>query len=337
MAIITTTEPRVGQALALVESPAQLLNAVEWAAAHQTPVDVVIAAPRGAHGRLQLHSVAEFAQATPHVTGIGWCEARVGGGASLLRALRSLAPRVQQADVLVLGDPFSRLLQTLAPLFGGSRLVVVDDGTATLEFAERLAAREPVVRWHKGRISEADKLLARAASRSLRRAEIFTAMPVPGHTAAVLDVRRNGYHWLRALFPTPERKPGATLVGTSLVETGIIGDQAYLGAVAALVRRRDLRCYYAHRRESVAKLDAIAQLGVRVVRPLLPLEMELAQGPVTDRVLSFPSTVLHTLPIVLDGLGVEVEAQAIEAVSLSADVSDRAQNFLARAATPLAS
>lgn len=337
MAVVTPARPLHGSALALVESPAQLLNAVEWAAASEQEIDAVIVAPRGAHGRLQLHEVIDYASAAHHlVRSVEWCEARVGSGA-VLRAVRHLAPRVQRADVLVLGDPFSRLLQTIAPFFGGSRLVVVDDGTATIEFADRLAEHGPIVRWHKGRVGEADRLLARVASRALRHAEIFTAMPLAPQVARRLDVSRNEYRWLRGLFPLQERREGSTLVGTSLVETGVVDPDAYLGAVATLAGTRELRCYYAHRRESAAKLAAIAAFGIRVLRPTLPLEMELARGPVPSRVLSFPSTVLHTLPIVLAGREVAIEALPVGLETLRDEVSGRAQHFLARAAAPLAS
>jgi hypothetical protein len=65
--------------------------------------------------------------------------------------------------------------------------------------------------------------------------------------------------------------------------------------------------YLAHRREDPAKLARIADLaGVEVLRPALPLELVLRAGPVARTVVSFPSTVVHTLPVVLAGTGAEV-------------------------------
>ena len=64
--------------------------------------------------------------------------------------------------------------------------------------------------------------------------------------------------------------------------------------------------YFAHRKEGEEKLARITALGVAVIRPDLPLELVARRGPVGRLVLSFPSTVLHTLPLVLAGTGVEV-------------------------------
>ena len=43
-----------------------------------------------------------------------------------------------------------------------------------------------------------------------------------------------------------------------------------------------------------------------MVQPLLPLELVARRGPIGRRVLSFPSTVVHTLPVVLAGSASEV-------------------------------
>ena len=44
-------------------------------------------------------------------------------------------------------------------------------------------------------------------------------------------------------------------------------------------------------------------MGVQVMQPLLPLELIARRGPIGRTVLSFPSTVVHTLPVVLAGIG----------------------------------
>ncbi len=125
-------------------------------------------------------------------------------------------------------------------------------------------------------------------------------------------------------------KPTADLVGTSLVESGVVRPEAYLAAVAALAERYRIDRYLAHRKESECKLEAIAQLGVRVLRPDLPLEILARRGPVGRTVLSFPSTVVHTLPVVLAGLDVAVVVCEIAPEWYSADVTERADTFLTR-------
>jgi hypothetical protein len=46
--------------------------------------------------------------------------------------------------------------------------------------------------------------------------------------------------------------------------------------------------------------------GLEVVRPDLPLELIARRGPIGRTVLSFPSTVVHTLPLALSGTPVRV-------------------------------
>src|SRR5581483_6258509 len=66
--------------------------------------------------------------------------AAVVGSARVAQALAA-------ADRLIVGDPFSRFVQTLLPLAQPRDVVVVDDGTATWEFARCVDAGKPLVRW----------------------------------------------------------------------------------------------------------------------------------------------------------------------------------------------
>ncbi|MVA75965.1 hypothetical protein GC722_08005 [Auraticoccus sp. F435] len=289
--------------LALVESPAQLLNAVEWLSA--TPdieADLVVLAPWREESRRQLRGTVELVRG-PRVH-VRWLEPRRSAWHAGQVAAR-LLPLVARARRLVLGDPFSGLIQTLLPVFPGQTVVVVDDGTATIEFASRMQAGEPMLRWHVAAPGRGQHRRAVRTTDLLRRRrlEVFTAMPLDD---LGLRVRPNHYRWLRRRHPHPAVLPGAALVGSSLVETGVVRGEAYLDAVAGLVQQQGLRRYLAHRREEEAKLAAVASLGVEVQRPDLPLEVELARGPVEELVLSFPSTVLYTLPTVLAGTGVRV-------------------------------
>ncbi|RCK71125.1 hypothetical protein DT076_01260 [Desertihabitans brevis] len=311
-----------------MESPAQLLNAAEWAAATpDSQVDIVVLAPRRNETRRQLRATAALLH-TPE-TRIIWCEARQGVRGPLRIAGR-VVPSVRAAGRLVLGDPFSGLMQSVLPFFGGSSLVVVDDGTATLEAVDRLELGEPLLRWHQVRRGPVQRARGQTATRLLtsRPLELFTAMPVD---STRLWVRHNRYDWLRSRWPRPQLRPGAALIGTSLVETKVVRPDAYLQAVADLVAGGGLTRYLAHRREDEQKLATISALGVSVERPLLPLEIELGRGPVEQRVLSFPSTVLYTLPLVLAGAGVDVQALDVEEAWLTDDARQHgASDFLQR-------
>ncbi|GAA2249879.1 hypothetical protein GCM10010232_42110 [Streptomyces amakusaensis] len=338
--------------LAFVESPVQLLNVLEWAHAQPYepprrpgppkapapgPADgilVVVLPPTDPVSRDQLRTMAELAREEGFA--VRWQEARGGAGAPL-RAVRELLPELRRAGRIVIGDPFSRYVQLLLTLVGGVPLTVVDDGTATMEFTDRLARGEKLTRWHRRDARGPRELALAPVTRLARRrltpsrtqsVELFTSMPVdPPRGIAVTP---NTFGWARFRFGPPEIAPGADLVGTSLVETGVVDPDRYAAAVAALARTHGVTRYFAHRREESGKLARLArETGVEIVRPDLPLELVARRGPIAATVLSFPSTVVHTLPIALAGTGIKVAVCDIAPEWLRATASPRARGFLA--------
>lgn len=281
--------------VALVESPAQLLNVIEWAYANRRlpSVSIMVLPPAQPAARLQLLRMTDLARESG--CAVSWYEVRCGGGAGL-RALRSIVTRVCGASTMIIGDPFSGVLQVIIGVARPERLVVVDDGSATLRFAEIMDTGGELVRWHR---TGGGSVIARSvAARAKRRmlcgpTELFTAMPV--HTRS-MPVRHNDLGWTRQRFAAPALLPGADLVGTSLVESGVVDERTYLATVLALMDRHRITRYLAHRRESTEKLIKIADIGLQVIRPDVPLEIFARTSGVAERMISFPSTVLHTLP-----------------------------------------
>lgn len=316
--------------LALVESPAQLLNVLEWAHLRVLRQDlaIMILAPREAQPRRQLIKMSELALGTG--VQVHWRDPR-SSALSSIRTIRSLAAEIRGADRLIIGDPFSGFMQLMLTLSDARDLVVVDDGSATIEFADQINSQEDLVRWHrKGQVSGMTKRLAGAARRRLtpgegKGIELFTAMPVsvPG-----MQVVRNNFAWTRMEFGTPTLTPSADLVGTSLVETGVVDLDHYLRAVQGLSASQGVTRYLAHRKESWEKLNKVMALGLEIVRPEVPLEIFARIGPTGSRIVSFPSTIVHTLPLVLADLPVEVTVCDIESAWLTAEASPRSDRFL---------
>lgn len=316
--------------LALVESPAQLLNVVEWSELHGCSAElwIDILAPERPRSRRQLINVSELVADTG--VRIRWHETRSNPLAAV-RVLRSVTSELRKVDRLIIGDPFSGLTQLLVTLSGAREFVVVDDGSATIEFAELMGHESELVRWHRrGQASSISRRLGAAAGRRLSPAagasvELFTAMPAK---VAGMRLTSNEFGWLRARFGAPEVSPGADLIGASLVETGVVEQDRYLDAVAALIERHQVTRYFSHRREEWPKLNQIIKLGIEVVRPDLPLEIVARQGPIAERIISFPSTVVHTLPVVLSGTGVQLSVCEIDGSWLSQRASARSAGFL---------
>ncbi|KUN84683.1 hypothetical protein [Streptomyces griseoruber] len=330
--------------LAFVESPVQLLNVLEWAHTQPPPhaqeesgaeLTLVVLSPTDPMTRGQLRRMAELARDEGHA--VRWEEAR-GGTTAPFRTIGGLAPLLRRARRVVMGDPFSRYVQLLLSITRATDLVVVDDGTATMEFVGQLARGERLVRWHRkgGRPGPRDLLFAPVSASARRRltpsadtrVEVFSAMPVQDVPEGV-TVTAHTFTWTRARFGPPRVTKGADMVGTSLVETGVVDADRYLEAVQALARAHGAARYFAHRRESADKLHRLAvETGLEVVRPDLPLELIARRGPIGRTVLSFPSTVVHTLPLALSGTDVRVAVCDIDPTWLTEHASPRAQGFL---------
>ncbi|KUJ67055.1 hypothetical protein ACZ90_31275 [Streptomyces albus subsp. albus] len=295
---------------------------------------VVVLSPHDPMTRGQLRRMAELAR--DEGVHVRWEDARGGAGAPL-RTIGGLSGPLRRAERIVIGDPFSRYVQLLLTLTRARDLVVVDDGTATMEFISQLASGEPLVRWHRrgnGR-GPRDMVFApvsASARRKLtpggdRRVEVFSSMPVEPPEG--VTVTANDFAWTRARFGPPRLTRGTDLVGTSLVETGVVDLDRYLEAVGALARTHGATRYFAHRRESTEKLRRVsAELGLEVVRPELPLELIARRGPIGRTIVSFPSTVVHTLPLALVGTGVRVAVCDVDPAWLTEKASPRAQGFL---------
>ncbi|MET7664372.1 hypothetical protein ABZT45_26420 [Streptomyces sp. NPDC005356] len=327
--------------LCFVESPVQLLNVLEWAHRAESTdttdrITLVVLSPTDPMTRGQLRRMAELARDEGHT--VRWEEARGGAGAPF-HTIGGLAGALRKAARIVIGDPFSRYVQLLLTITRAAELVVVDDGTATMEFVSQLARGERLVRWHRrgGRPGPRDVVFAPVSAAARRRltpdgtrrtVEVFSAMPIDSVPDGV-RVTRNDFTWTRARFGPPRMTKGADLVGTSLVETGVVDPDRYLEAVQALARAHGATRYFAHRRESSHKLHRLAvETGLEIVRPDLPLELIARRGPIGRTILSFPSTVVHTLPLALAGTEVRVAVCDIDPAWMTENASPRAQGFL---------
>lgn len=167
--------------LALVESPAQLLNVLEWAHVHPgeaASLTIAVLQPVDPRSRAQVRRLCRFASQAKVV----WRRYEVRAG-YLGRAgeLMRLGRAVAAADRLVIGDLFSRTIQLLLPRSRAREVVVVDDGTATTELVSLLTYGQQLTRWHQGDLKPSAKggpVNRWLARDGLDRAVFFTCMPV---------------------------------------------------------------------------------------------------------------------------------------------------------------
>ena len=292
-------------ALALVESPAQLLNVIElgFRDAELGAMPIAVLAPTAGPTRTQLRATMALARQAGHE--VTWHEPRIGG-ASVARTIRALAGELAGVERLVVGDPFSGVIQVIISISRPVDVTIVDDGTATLEFARQWAAGEHLSRWHQVATPHqrrhiatlARDQIAGTARRRLSPAvgcqlRLFTCMPVD---LPKVEILRNDYAWVRDRYGSPEIRPGADLVGTSLVESGV------LQADGLSHRRRipDRDPSRAAATSPIARRPTGSSTwwpgwASRSSGPTCRWSSWPAGARPAERILSFASTVVHTL------------------------------------------
>ncbi|MDR3107676.1 MAG: hypothetical protein LBU05_05705 [Bifidobacteriaceae bacterium] len=227
--------------LALVESPAQLLHVLEYAAAHPAErLRAAVLAPTRTADSDQLMALAELARDAG--LPVDWFEPRRSAAQTAATALQLARQTGRQ---LIVGDLFSGLIQSILILGRPAGVIAVDDGAATIESARRLVEGRPLMRG-RSRPAAWRRLagtgLASAARRTLadtKAVEFFTVMPIAGIISRRPGARatRHHYAWIKAAEPSPAVRPGLDVVGSSLVAAGTVTAESYLTAVAALVAR----------------------------------------------------------------------------------------------------
>ncbi|GGK93255.1 hypothetical protein Sme01_59060 [Sphaerisporangium melleum] len=324
-----------GSAVAWVESPLQLLCAVEARHAGLTGPRVRVVT-RGRLPGLRVTRAELGALDLPEGLDIETADDRL--------------PRPGRRDTWVLGDAFSGRVQLTSLTAFPSRMVVVDDGLATIRLLELLAAGfgAPLLRARAKAASSrralgiATGIRLRAAARA-GRLTIFTALPVPAGLAEAVrglgaELVTHDFPWLRSQpVATHPRPPENTVVlGTSLVRNGLIHRDRYLDWLFAL---EGPLAYYPHRREDPGDLAAVrGHPGVTVYDAGVPVEMTLRDLRPGQRVLSLPSTAVTSLRVLLAARGVPVETVDVPddwwTPSASVSLRSHLQMFAHERATP---
>ncbi|MFC5832272.1 hypothetical protein [Nonomuraea insulae] len=287
----------VEQASAWVESPLQMLCAVE---AHHAgllgPKTAVV--PRA--GLRPLKATRRELRSLDLPEGLELAEPR------------ERMPRRLQA----VGDAFSGKVQLRWLVSRPGRIVIVDDGLATLRLLELIAAGpfRPLLR-ARVRSTRLRATLGLAAALRLRLSNvcIFTALAVDDKLEeavreAGVNLVRHDFAWLRSQPPSAEGPAERTVVlGTSLVRNGLVHRDHYLRWLTDLAASEPL-AYYPHRREDPVDVALIRERpGITVHDGGVPAELTLRGLDAGQRVLSLPSTAITSLRVLLGPRGVAVE------------------------------
>lgn len=315
-----------GSAVAWVESPLQMLCAVE---AHHAGL-------LGAHSRV----VPRAGLRPLDVTRRELARLTLPPGLELVVPEPEM-PRPGRGMTRAVGDAFSGQVQFRWLTAFPGRIVIVDDGLATIRLLELLTGQmwTPLLR-ARGKAGRLRTILGTAAGLRLRaaarsgRLSIFTALPVPADLARAVrdkgaELITHDFAWLRSQplrRPRPEER--TVVLGTSLVRNGLIHRDRYFTWLAGLGSAEPV-AYFPHRREDPTDLARVGeQPGITVYDGGIPAEMTLRGLAAEQRVLSLPSTAVTSLRVLLSARGVAVETVDVPDEWWTADAAPSLRSHL---------
>lgn len=300
-----------GEAVAWVESPLQLLSAIEAHTAGQ------LGARTRAWPRLVGAGMAEFLIAFEGVP--------LPEGFSIDRPEPGRHPlRDRRVAAFGIGDAFSgRVQRDMLAGTGDTRLVLLDDGLITRTAVRRLAEPgwQPLVRdsaaFHLGRQllgARARQQLLRAAGRG--RLSLFTAMALaPEHIRALEEagarITSHSFPWLASL-PVTEQFPEPNIViGSAMVADRLIPEDRYREWVLSIAKIAPTR-YFPHRRTHARLLDELrAHPAITVEETGLPVELRLRGLSSGQHVYCLPTSALQSLGLLLRAAGVTLHPRPV--------------------------
>ncbi|WP_235018326.1 hypothetical protein [Thermomonospora echinospora] len=232
----------------------------------------------------------------------------------------------------VIGDAFSGAVQRRLLSSGGRRLLVVDDGLATIHLLELLTAPAPrPLARARARLGVPRRALGLAAAARLRAAAragaltVFTALPIPAELHAAVEALGarlvcHDFPWLRGRPAAPPPSQRLVVLGSSLVHNGLVHRRPYLEWVLALADTEPL-AYRPHRRECPEVLAELRRHPrIMVAEPTgVPVEISLRGLTAEHWVVSLPSTALTSLRLVLRAAGTTIEGVPVPADWWTAD------------------
>lgn len=302
--------PRFGNAQVWVESPLQMLSAIEAHGAGLLGRRTMIH-PRGGTAGMDTTMRTLMGQAPLGV--------RFGD-----TGLQVPPARTRGVNRWVTGDAFSGRIQRelMGPILA-EEVVIIDDGLATVKLLDMLTSARPtpLVRPRAPR-SAMRTALGLAAWHRLRslarqgRLMALTALPIRLDVEEAFrglggHLEHHRFEWL-STQPVDEQFFDPTIVvGSAMAADGLIDEQPYRQWVFEQTEDGPVS-YFPHRREEPAFLAGLADHPLITVHPnTIPVEMRLRGLRHGQSVRALPSTVLPSLRLLLGPNRVRITGQPV--------------------------
>ena len=224
-------------------------------------------------------------------------------------SVRDLGP-LSTADVVILGDAYSRLGGALIMTRRPTRVVVLEDGAATLRARRQVSRGAPLRRVNRrGRVrslesAETSFLLKLSEKNRLEWWLSDRHSPVRG----VGEVWEHRFRRLRRAAPLhTDDDVRRLVVGSALTSDGHLRSQAYERWLRSIPV--DGQTYFVpHRRELSQHKKLVRGLGMSVLEPGVGIERAVCQMPALAELHSLPTTPVLTVPIVRPDIDVHCTA-----------------------------
>lgn len=266
--------------LFVVESPLQLLNAVEarqyFSIAAEDALLVVLrgVSEKNQQQTLQLVERNEWAD----ITELGETKRL----ADFLKGKRKIARWLQQkgsVEQVFIGDYRARFMRHLANS-AGKKVILLDDGTATLAVADKRqqgvsASDKYQSSWRK---YFNKRRIFGYQDQDIPALTYFTSFNITANTKDIIT--RHHYQFLREKLGHYQRSDSWYFIGCPIVDMGIVSETSYLRYLQLIAdSTSDPVFYIPHRREDPEKVAMFArQLGWQVRSFDKPLELALIES-----------------------------------------------------------
>lgn len=317
--------PRFGVAQVWVESPLQLLSAVETHAAGLLG-DQVRIIPR--EGMPLAATTKALLKNSP--TGLTFMPA----------AKRPPQPNSAR-ERYVTGDAYSgRVQRSLLTGVKAKEIIIIDDGLATLALIRQLVSTEPTALIRaRAKNTPARHALGLATWHRLRtlakegRLLIVSALQVEPQIKQRMQelgikFAQHRFEWL-ATQPVAERFTEPTLlIGSAMAADSIIHPAPYLAWIRSIAAEGPV-AYFPHRRETPELLAELQQIPQLILKEhTIPIEMRLRDLRPGQEIRALPSTVIPSLRLLLGNEARSLYAQPVPEHWWTAETSQELRDHL---------
>lgn len=292
----------------LIESPLQLLNAIEAKTYYQLKNEDSLLLLQNGEIPESLEQMKSMINADiwPNVRIVGTGKGKISWFTRMI-ALKKIAKKVGQINLLFLGDYRSDLMKDFANTVNYKKLVVIDDGAATINTYKNLVGKEEINVNHFSNLSKTEmiknitkKILYfgnAPSSFTPKQIDLFTVYNLPSENR--VKVHKNEYYYHKSINKQKLVEGKIYFLGAPLSEKKVIKSNEEYFNYLLLIKESLPKLpivYVPHRAEESDKIRKIKELGFNIEQNHTCVEhMMIYSNTIPEYIISFYSSALINL------------------------------------------